>query len=400
MKHVPTRGTQRRCRFARLVVVPVVLTAMLAASLPAKGLFLDQEQAEVTSEREVATRRFQTFTAGVSGTLDRVSVYLTTSRGPCDTIVEIRDVVGGAPHATVLATHTISEIHLSEGWNDVWFTTPATVTPHEQYAIAVMSVATCDTHVGNVLWGATAGNPYLGGSADGEPNVDFAFRTYVDPFPTPILGTPDNGSTTTDTTPTFSGTADTRFGGEIPPVTIEIYEGTEVSGTPARTFTADPNDQSGFFTTVLTQPIPPGTYVARVLQTIAAGTGASSPNVFLVDPTGTEPAPAPAPGGASSGAPGTPGAGDTSAPDTTITSESFSRTKDRTPSFSFASDETNVRFECALDGADFAPCGAELTLPKLKRGDHTLLVRAVDQAGNADPSPARAEFKVKRRNKH
>jgi hypothetical protein len=171
------------------------------------------------------------------------------------------------------------------------------------------------------------------------------------------------------------------------------------------TLTADPNDQSGFFTADLATALPDGTYVARAVQNSARGAGTGNQNVFLVDTTGTQPppdpAPAPAPGGAGPGpsAPA-PGATDTRAPDTSITSESFSRTKDRTPTFSFASDETNVRFECSLDGADVKPCGSELTLPKLKRGDHTLLVRAVDQAGNADPSPARAEFKVKRRNKH
>ncbi len=47
-----------------------------------------------------------------------------------------------------------------------------------------------------------------------------------------------------------------------------------------------------------------------------------------------------------------------------------------------------VALECSLDGAAFAACSAPVTLDGLADGAHHLLLRAVDSAGNADPTPA------------
>lgn len=55
--------------------------------------------------------------------------------------------------------------------------------------------------------------------------------------------------------------------------------------------------------------------------------------------------------------------------------------------FQFAADEPGVTYECALDGGAFVPCDALFLAGPLSDGQHTLLVRAVDQAGNVDPSP-------------
>ena len=43
----------------------------------------------------------------------------------------------------------------------------------------------------------------------------------------------------------------------------------------------------------------------------------------------------------------------------------------------------------------FAVCAASAKF-KVKPGKHTLEVRAIDQAGNVDPTPAKAKWKVKR----
>ena len=87
---------------------------------------------------------------------------------------------------------------------------------------------------------------------------------------------------------------------------------------------------------------------------------------------------------------------DSQAPDTTITAGPGGNTRDRTPTFKFSSSEKRSTFECSLDGAPFSPCKSPKTLQALDRGNHTFRVRAVDEAGNTDPSPAARTFTVVR----
>ena len=61
----------------------------------------------------------------------------------------------------------------------------------------------------------------------------------------------------------------------------------------------------------------------------------------------------------------------------------------RHASFEFGSPRPNAQFQCRLDGGDFTPvrvaAGVRRTCPE---GDHTFEVRAFDQYGNVDGSPA------------
>ncbi|MDP1825371.1 MAG: Ig-like domain-containing protein [Archangium sp.] len=85
---------------------------------------------------------------------------------------------------------------------------------------------------------------------------------------------------------------------------------------------------------------------------------------------------------------------DTSVPDTTITSGPTGTVSSSTAVFTFTSDESPVSFECNLDGAGFAACAASPTFTALADGSHTLLVRALDAAGNADATPASRTWTV------
>ncbi|MSO41493.1 MAG: hypothetical protein EXQ70_06315 [Solirubrobacterales bacterium] len=60
----------------------------------------------------------------------------------------------------------------------------------------------------------------------------------------------------------------------------------------------------------------------------------------------------------------------------------------------FGSSEGDSSFECRLDAAAFAPCTSPKGF-KVKIGRHSFQVRATDQAGNADASPASKSFTVK-----
>jgi len=72
------------------------------------------------------------------------------------------------------------------------------------------------------------------------------------------------------------------------------------------------------------------------------------------------------------------------------------RTHDRTPTFRFAADERGVTFQCKLDGKPYRPCHSPFTAKKLAFGRHVFRVRARDDSGKLDPSPASYAFRVAR----
>ncbi|MCE9667574.1 Ig-like domain-containing protein [Myxococcus stipitatus] len=79
---------------------------------------------------------------------------------------------------------------------------------------------------------------------------------------------------------------------------------------------------------------------------------------------------------------------DTTPPDTTIVSGPAAVTSSTTATFDFNSNESPVTYECSLDSAAYVACTDPRTFTGLANGNHTLSVRAVDAAGNADPTPA------------
>jgi len=67
-------------------------------------------------------------------------------------------------------------------------------------------------------------------------------------------------------------------------------------------------------------------------------------------------------------------------------------------SFTFSADEPLVRFECRLDSFDdsaWSGCGSPRSYSGLNYGRHSFQVRAIDQAGNVQSTPATSEFGVK-----
>ena len=84
---------------------------------------------------------------------------------------------------------------------------------------------------------------------------------------------------------------------------------------------------------------------------------------------------------------------DVKAPTTKLTEapDDFSNGGDR---FEFASSEKHSSFECKLDGGDYEACSSPKAYPGLDDGAHRFRVRAVDRAGNPDPSPASRKWTV------
>lgn len=81
-------------------------------------------------------------------------------------------------------------------------------------------------------------------------------------------------------------------------------------------------------------------------------------------------------------------------PRTAILKGPKARVSSRTVRFRFASDENRTRFQCRLDGKRFRTCESPVRFGGLRPGRHVFAVRAVDAAGNADPSPAKRAFTI------
>ena len=190
-----------------LLVALMALGVLGLAPADAWAQTLDQEQASFNTNRAVQgpgtgspISRAQTFTAGLSGQLDRVDLVLTKSSaatvGPL--IVEIRDVdPSGAPGTTVLARTEVPAADVPTGvaqlaFVAVPFDSPAAVEAGSQYAIVAYTGGD-----NGYRWGVATTNPYGGGLAftsDESPPTtwnlqssgldDFAFRTYVGPADT------------------------------------------------------------------------------------------------------------------------------------------------------------------------------------------------------------------------
>jgi Ca2+-binding RTX toxin-like protein len=90
---------------------------------------------------------------------------------------------------------------------------------------------------------------------------------------------------------------------------------------------------------------------------------------------------------------------DTDPPDTVITKGPRKKTRKKKVTFEFSADEAGSSFECALDGAAFSPCQSPMTVRAKKKGKHSFQVRATDEAGNADETPAEHTWKRKKRKK-
>ena len=81
-------------------------------------------------------------------------------------------------------------------------------------------------------------------------------------------------------------------------------------------------------------------------------------------------------------------------PETTITAGPTGLTNQTSATFQFTSSEDNSTFLCSLDGSPFSPCSSPVAYSGLQDGNHTFQVKAVDQAGNQDPSPASRSWTI------
>ncbi|SEH15791.1 hypothetical protein [Thermoleophilum album] len=84
---------------------------------------------------------------------------------------------------------------------------------------------------------------------------------------------------------------------------------------------------------------------------------------------------------------------DTQPPETSFGATPPAYGESREARFELRSNEQGVRFECRLEGQSFSACDATVTRT-VDYGLHTFEARAIDRAGNVDPTPARYSWFV------
>ena len=83
-------------------------------------------------------------------------------------------------------------------------------------------------------------------------------------------------------------------------------------------------------------------------------------------------------------------------PETTIDRAPRRKSPKRKATIRFSADDGGGAFECQLDRRPFRPCASPKRLRNLDVGKHRFRVRALDAAGNSDPTPAKASWAVTR----
>ncbi len=79
---------------------------------------------------------------------------------------------------------------------------------------------------------------------------------------------------------------------------------------------------------------------------------------------------------------------DQTGPNTTIISGPDNPTNETSATFVFESNDSNATFKCSLDQGNWIPCTSGSLFSGLAEGLHNFLVKAIDEAGNEDSTPA------------
>ncbi len=83
------------------------------------------------------------------------------------------------------------------------------------------------------------------------------------------------------------------------------------------------------------------------------------------------------------------------APETTITKQPAPKTESKRATLKFSSSEPDSSYRCKVDKKPYKDCPSPLKLKGLEAGKHKVLVKAVDEAANEDPTASVARWKVR-----
>ncbi len=331
---------------------------------------VDQSQQSASASNSLTTTPMaQTFVAGATGLIDKVSLMIATvgttaSNGPVTANVQIRSVSGGKPTATVLGTSAFNgSVACCRKWHDFLFSAGAPVTTGTQYAIVVVPLSgtfvwydsfTVDAYAAGQLWAASGSDWVYLPATYGN---DFCFQTFVVAGAAnqpPVVGADSAAVTVNEGSPASNTGTYSDPDGDA--VTLTASSGSVTGSAGVWTWSAPAADESPLQTVTITATDPSG----------ATATVAFTVTVVAVAPTVTiTGAPATAPEGTS----------------LTLTGKvSSPSSEDTTAGFTLA-------WTVTKDGLPFATgSGASLTMTPDDEGAFVATLQAVDDGANATTS--------------
>ena len=167
---------------------------------------------------------------------------------------------------------------------------------------------------------------------------------------------------------------------------LAVYTGSSLSSLVAKAASDDISE--GITWSRVSLPVSAGITYMVAVDGYGGSTGISSlSGSFEAAPPPPEPDPEPTPD---------PDPTPSAPPETTITTAPLPVTSDTTPAFSFVSSQEGSVFECQVDGAAFwSDCESPFRVSApLAFGGHSFAVRAINQDGQVDPTPASVAFVV------
>jgi hypothetical protein len=249
-----------------------------------------------------------------------------------------------------------------------WLKVPASVAPGAYRLIGcVVGVRPRVCRVAKATLRVTAA-PF---PAAGTPVSVLALRDITPPAVG--LTSPPDGSTTRDAKPTFSGPAGTAPG-DAATVTVRVFRGTAATGAAERELAAPVDAASATWSVTPPAALSDGVYTVQATQSDAEGnTTTTGSHTFAVDAT---------------------------APETSLDPSGPTGTTSSTAaSFAFSSPDGGATFECKLEDpgsttVSYGSCTSPKAYSSLADGTYTFSVRARDDAGNTDATPASRTFTV------
>jgi CSLREA domain-containing protein len=203
-------------------------------------------------------------------------------------------------------------------------------------------------------------------------------------------GSEPNGPNEGIEPPTFSTATQSKAEGTAEPgALVRVFRKAGAEPGELQSFLGETEaDGSGKWKLTYASPLPVGARVAATQTNANGGTSELATATSSAEPSngggGNN-------GGGNGGGNGNPK--DKTPPDTKIL-KGPKKTHKRTVKFKFASTEAGSTFQCKLDKKPFKTCASPKKYKKLKPGKHVFKVRAIDKAGNVDPTPAKRKFTV------